>query len=157
MKVYLIGFMASGKSYLGQLIAEKMALEFIDLDKRIEEKFQCEIREIFEKKGEKVFRDIEHHELLLTKSMDNCIISTGGGIVERIENRIFLEKERVIFLEEHWDIILKRLSGDKTRPKNSTPELLKKLYQSRLEYYRENAEILKSPINADVLIKLIKK
>ncbi|NOR28162.1 MAG: shikimate kinase [Lutibacter sp.] len=80
MKIVLLGYMASGKSAIGVVLANKLGIQFTDLDCFIEEKEQLTIAEIFKLKGEIYFRKIEGeylHELL--KLEDDCIISLGGG------------------------------------------------------------------------------
>lgn len=79
MKIYLIGFMGSGKSTYGQELSSELSLEFMDLDKKIEENEGKTISEIFEEKGEKYFREAEHKALLDTEKPDNLVISCGGG------------------------------------------------------------------------------
>jgi len=80
MKIVLLGYMASGKSAIGVVLANKLGIQFTDLDCFIEEKEQLSIAEIFELKGEIYFRKIEGEHLQeLLKLEDDCIISLGGG------------------------------------------------------------------------------
>ena len=75
----LIGNMASGKSTIGQLLAKKLNLKFFDTDFIVEKKAKMKIFEIFEKKGESAFRDLEREITLNLLNKNNCIISLGGG------------------------------------------------------------------------------
>jgi len=80
MLIFLIGFMGSGKSFIGRNLAPILDFEYIDMDKYIEEKEALSITEIFEQKGEVYFREQEH---LFIKNIDttkNYVISTGGGV-----------------------------------------------------------------------------
>lgn len=80
MKIVLLGYMASGKSAVGKILAKKMNLQFIDLDDFIEKKEQLTISEVFKAKGEIYFRQIEGVYLKeLLNLTENCIISLGGG------------------------------------------------------------------------------
>lgn len=80
MKIVLLGYMASGKSSVGRLLAEKLAVDFIDLDVLIEQKEQLTINEIFTKKGEVYFRKREHFYLKEVLNIEkNFVIAVGGG------------------------------------------------------------------------------
>ena len=82
--------MAAGKSSIGQLLAKKLNLKFLDSDFIIEKKAKMKISQIFEKKGEIFFRNLEEKITLNLLKNNNCIISLGGGafLNERIRNEI---------------------------------------------------------------------
>ena len=86
--------MATGKSEVGKELARLLEMEFIDTDDLIEEKLEMKIPEIFAKKGEKHFRDLESDIAKEVGSWDNYVIATGGGIVLKQENIDFLKKKR---------------------------------------------------------------
>lgn len=88
--ISLIGFMGSGKSSVGRELAAMRGMEFIDTDELIEKRMHMKISDIFTTLGEERFRDIESETLFSLKGLDNIIISCGGGIVLRNENREFL-------------------------------------------------------------------
>jgi shikimate kinase len=79
MRVFLVGFMGSGKSYWGRRWAENMGFDFIDLDEVIEAKLGKTVSDIFEKEGEELFRQTESDELRRLDGRENTIISCGGG------------------------------------------------------------------------------
>jgi shikimate kinase len=79
MRIYIIGYMASGKSNLGRLLAEKLCYRFIDLDYLFEERFRISVLDFFEKYDERIFRNIEQTLLRETIDMEDVVISTGGG------------------------------------------------------------------------------
>jgi shikimate kinase len=79
MKIFLVGFMGSGKTVLGEKIAAAMKVPFVDLDKKIEKQEKKSITEIFQSKGENYFRTIEAEALRKTKRNANAVIATGGG------------------------------------------------------------------------------
>lgn len=79
MIIFLIGFMGSGKSTLGKRLARKIAYRFIDMDHVLEDKEGLKVNEIFDKKGEKYFRELEKDYLEKLKVTDDVVIATGGG------------------------------------------------------------------------------
>lgn len=79
MKIFLVGFMGSGKTTLGQKLAELMDVAFIDLDNKIESAEEKSVSEIFRDRGEEYFRTIESEALRKTARIRNAVIATGGG------------------------------------------------------------------------------
>lgn len=79
MNIYLIGFMGSGKSTIGRMLAKRLDYRFIDLDEEIERDAGCKISEIFAQHGEAHFRGLETDHLKRTTSLANVVLSTGGG------------------------------------------------------------------------------
>ena len=100
MKLIIIGPMASGKSVVGKKLSKRMGLNFFDTDEQIEQKAGVTISWIFDVEGEEKFRDRESEILNTIIKEDNCIISTGGGIVLREENRALLKKVQVFTLKQ---------------------------------------------------------
>ena len=102
MKLIIIGPMASGKSVVGKKLAKRMGLNFFDTDEQIEKKAGATISWIFDIEGEEKFREREFETLSKLIEEDNCVISTGGGIVLREENRALLKKRyRYLFKNKH--------------------------------------------------------
>lgn len=111
-KIVLLGYMGSGKSVTAELLAQKMALSWIDLDRMIEETFQMSISEIFEKQGEIKFRKLEH--LIFAQLMDNTdsfVLSLGGGTPCYANNHERLKGENVdsFYLKTSIDELCRRL------------------------------------------------
>ena len=79
MRIFLIGFMGCGKTTLGKKLARTLNYNFIDLDSYIENKTTEKITEIFDKKGEHYFRDLEKESLSEICKMDNMVLASGGG------------------------------------------------------------------------------
>jgi shikimate kinase len=79
MRIYLIGFMGSGKTTAGKKLAHKLGFEFMDLDQMIESKCKVSITTLFEKYDEHVFRILEHETLAETAAITQAVIATGGG------------------------------------------------------------------------------
>ncbi len=80
MRVFLIGYMLSGKSTVGKKLAKRLNYDFVDTDKWIENKYRLSVGGIFAKYGEEVFRSFEEEALQELIAKDNIVISTGGGL-----------------------------------------------------------------------------
>ena len=78
-KVYLVGFMGSGKTTLGKKLARRLGYSFYDTDKAFEHRYKTSIDLFFTKYGENLFRELEYKLLLETFSLENTVIATGGG------------------------------------------------------------------------------
>lgn len=148
MVLYLVGFMGSGKSTVGKLVAEKLRVEFIDLDQSIEKQSGLTIPEIFSIEGEAGFRKRETQVLLQTPA--SGIIATGGGIITEPKNREFLAKKPVVYLKtsllESENRLLKN-PGARPLLKEDLDKLLKKresLYMEVATYIIQTDE--KTPI-----------
>ncbi|MGR3765000.1 shikimate kinase [Rossellomorea sp. NS-SX7] len=143
MTIFLIGFMGVGKTTIGKELGALQQLPVIDMDHFIEAKEGRAIKDIFKEDGENHFRAIETVVLkeLMTKE---AVITTGGGIVERQENRDLLaDVEDVFHLYCSFEVLWERLKEDSERPlvqKNSMDGLLE-LYNRRLSLYRSVSKI----------------
>lgn len=116
--VALIGLPGCGKSTIGRQLARLWSLPFVDSDLVIEQRLGCSIREYFEREGEQAFRDVEAQVIdELTRSGTGLLLSTGGGVVLREENRRHLqERARVYYLKCAPEDIAVRLRNDASRP-----------------------------------------
>jgi shikimate kinase len=133
VKVFLIGFMGSGKTHWGQIWAEKTGLTFFDLDIRIEEAFQMTITDIFQKKGEEKFREMERYHLRKFESESNFILACGGGTPCFFDNLSWMKSEgKVFYLKARPDSILEKVMQEtEKRP------LIKNVNQSELLFFIE--------------------
>ena len=142
----LTGFMASGKSFLGKKTADKIGCGFVDLDELIEGRESCSIAEIFKKKGEEYFREMEtkYFSCLIDSKDDLFIIAAGGGFPLNEENRQLMKKVTAIFIDTEFDIIFSRLNNEEksSRPllKNKDESEIKKLYEKRINVYKSTAD-----------------
>ena len=139
--VFLVGFMASGKSSVGQELARRLDWDFVDLDARIESRERQAIPEIFRDRGESSFRLAETSALRdLTESLErNTVIALGGGAFVQPKNRELLRSWPSVFLEVPLDELWRRSLEDPTkRPlrKDNLTEFAR-LYESRLPFYRQ--------------------
>jgi shikimate kinase len=161
MKVFLVGPMGTGKSTTGRNLSEKLDFDFYDTDKLIEKVEGRKIKDIFEQDGEEYFRQKESEALSATQTLKNVVIATGGGIVEKEENRLFLENEdKVIFLDSTPERQYERTKDSRKRPlinNGDRLEILKKLYQKRFNFYEAVSKIKISMdnLNTEEILKKI--
>lgn len=151
--VYLTGFMTSGKSTIGPILANVLGLEFFDLDKIIEEEEEQTIVEIFEKKGEEYFRDIESKSLQRLSESKAAVVSLGGGTITSQKNFELMKRTgKIIYLKVSPDNLYKRLKNKIDRPlfkdmvlgENSEMDFMNRInemLEKRREFY-EKADII---------------
>lgn len=138
--IVLIGFMGTGKSTVGMRLAERLHLQFVDMDREIERITGMSISQLFRKHGETRFRS---EEQLMAQKLGRCsnlVIATGGGVVMQPENVAALKKNGIfVGLEASPEVIMSRVSRKKSnRPllsKNTTIEDIEKMLVAREEYY----------------------
>ena len=161
MKVFLVGPMGTGKSTTGKNLSGKLDFDFYDTDKLIEKVEGRKIKDIFEQDGEDYFRQKESEALNETETLQNAVIATGGGIIEREENRLILEKEdKVIFLDSSPERQYDRTKDSKKRPllnDGNNLEILKKLYKKRFNFYEavSKKKISMDNLNSEEILKEI--
>lgn len=120
--IVLIGFMGSGKSSIGRLIAAKLRYSFVDTDQIVVKKSGTGISEIFRLHGEDYFRVQERLAIESLKTGMGQVIATGGGVVTRPENTALLrELGFVVWLTASEEVIFNRVSRNKKRPLLQTP------------------------------------
>ena len=116
MIIFLVGFMGSGKSTVGQRLAGRLGYSFIDMDARLEGEHGMTINEIFEKLGEKAFRELESNLLKEMVSLQDTVISTGGGLPCTGNNMDLINRKGVsIYLRMEPAALLNRLTRGKSR------------------------------------------
>jgi shikimate kinase len=138
--VFLVGFMASGKSCVGQELAHHLHWEFVDLDTRIESHEGHTVAEIFRDRGESGFRLAETKALRdLTDSLErDTVVALGGGTFAQSQNRDLLRDWPSVFLETPLDELWRRCMEDTIeRPLRKNQDEFARLYESRLPFYRQ--------------------
>lgn len=142
-RIAIIGFMGSGKSTIGKLLAKRLGKSFLDLDEEIQKETGMSIRQIFEKFGEDHFRKLETIALKKATNVGQVVVSCGGGIVEKSENlRILNENFFVVFLDVPFEECYRRIYGDRNRPKlDANVEQLKLLFNKRKNLYQKVANL----------------
>ena len=138
----IVGYMGSGKSTLGRLLARDLRLEFVDLDRAIVKKAGKGIPEIFAQRGEKHFRELEHEALRdALRGRFPTVVACGGGVVVRPENRSLLREVTTIFLREDTDVLYERTRGTGRPLRATSREEFVRRYAERLPFYREVADV----------------
>jgi shikimate kinase len=133
-----LGMMGSGKSSIGSLIAKKLKIKFIDVDKEIEKELGLSISKIFETKGENYFRKLEQKITLKILKINSTVVSLGGGAFMNKVIRNEILKNHISFWL-NWDngTLLNRIKNSKKRPLafNSTENELIDLIKKRSNIY----------------------
>ena len=150
MRIFLIGYMGSGKTTLGRKLALILRHQFIDLDHYIEEQEERSISHIFEEDGEDYFRKLERVYLHKIIHEDDVVISTGGGTPCFFDNMDQMnEYGKTIYINVHPKALLPRLlSSECTRPllagkdEKGMLDYVFKTLQSREKYYHKAKKIV---------------
>jgi shikimate kinase len=166
MKIFLIGFMGSGKTHWGRLMAEKLQLPFFDLDSVITETEGKTISDIFAEKGEEFFRYREKEILEeLVNSQEEFILSSGGGTPCFFNNIEFMKKNgQVIWLNTSIEILKQRLLRERmSRPlirnigeAELKAYIIRKLSERKMYYEQADVMVNEEGILLEPLIELLK-
>jgi shikimate kinase len=138
--LYLVGFMGSGKSTVGRIVASELGWPFGDVDDDIERDQKQSIASIFDRRGEEEFRKIEtamiRKRVALIESGHPMVLALGGGAFAREENFQLLENNGVtIWLDCSLDVIRKRIEFSTHRPLARDPARMEELYHARRSAY----------------------
>jgi len=142
--IVLIGFMGSGKTSIGRLVAQRLGFQFIDTDTVVVERAGMSVTDIFASHGEAWFRNQETSVLRSLSILNRAVISTGGGIVLHEDNRELLsELGFVVWLTASEEVILERVSRNKKRPLLQTEDpraTIHELLAERRPFYEAAAQ-----------------
>src|SRR5579872_236791 len=138
--IFLVGFMGSGKSTVGRALAEELGWSFVDLDEEIERRENTSIAEIFDARGEDVFREIEtallRERVRAVQSGRPQVVSLGGGAFLSDENFEMVANNGVtVWLDCEFSHIQRRMAGHTHRPLARDPEQLRTLFDARRNGY----------------------
>jgi shikimate kinase len=139
MRIFLTGFMGSGKTTVGRLLAGRLGIPFVDLDGEIERRAGMTVREIFDRHGEPAFRSLEAEALAAAAALPDAVVATGGGTMAFEANfRLIRASGLSVWLHPPFAAIVTRIGGagksDRPLFRNETQALA--LYQERLPAYR---------------------
>lgn len=112
MNVYLIGYRGTGKTTVGRELAERLGTVAVDADQWLEAAAGCSIRELFAAGGERLFRDHESAAVRVLTARDGLVVSWGGGVILRPENRVALRNGFTVWLRATPATLWKRIAGD---------------------------------------------
>ncbi len=138
--IYLTGFMGSGKTTVGKLLARSLKRKFIDMDHMLEKQFRMSIPRVFATKGEEEFRTRENLLLSSLSAREHLVVATGGGVPEKRDNRELMRRSgKTIYLDADLQLCMARLNlADRnSRPMWQDGEALKDLFSRRKTLYRE--------------------
>ena len=156
-----LGMMGSGKSSIGSLIAKKLKIKFIDVDKEIEKELGLSISNIFETKGEDYFRKFEENITLKILKFNSIVVSLGGGAFMNKVIRKEIQKNHISFwLNWNKETLLNRIKNSKKRPLavNSTEEELINLIKKRSNTYSKALyEIKCDKLSKNEIVKKVLK
>ncbi|MBI5857026.1 MAG: shikimate kinase [Sphingobacteriales bacterium] len=165
MKIFLIGFMGSGKTHWGRLLSEKLGIPFFDLDEQIVAHEGKSIVELFEEKGEEHFRLLEKDLLhIIAESHDSFVMACGGGAPCYYNNIDYMNQSgTTVWINTPFEILIERLIKEKeTRPlirelSNEQLEMFihKKIAGRRIYYEQANLVVEEQPVELDALIEKI--
>ena len=136
-RVVLVGFMGSGKTSVGRLLARRLGYVFEDMDRRIERRAGRTIAEIFRDEGEEAFRAMEHEEALALSRLRDRVVAAGGGAFARPETRALLQQGALtVWLRCDLERILTRVPADGSRPLAGNRAIMRALLAEREPSYR---------------------
>jgi shikimate kinase len=168
MNIVLIGYRGTGKTVVAELLARRLGMPCMGMDAQIVKKADMPIPEIVEKSGWPGFRDMESEVARELAGLDNIIIDTGGGVIERPENIEALQTSSLIFwLKASVNVIVSRIQEDAQRPalttgKTFTEEVAEVLEQRTPKYksaahYEIDTDTLTPEQVAEKIIQICRK
>jgi shikimate kinase len=136
-KIYLVGFMAAGKSTVARALAERLHWQAEDVDELIEARERRTVAEIFQRQGEPYFRAVEREILKLLLPLRQVVVATGGGTFMDAENRAAINLDGVsVWLDVPFEELLARIPKDGRRPLAADRAAMERLFAARLVAYR---------------------
>lgn len=165
MKIFLIGFMGSGKTHTGRLISQKLGLPFFDLDEQVVNHQERSINEIFAKEGEEFFRQTEKEVLhILTESHEAFVMATGGGAPCYFNNIGYMKEAGLtVWINTPTEILFQRLVKEKDdRPllRELSDDQLRSFIQKKIgdrRIYYEQADVIIQEEEGDRLDLILQK
>ena len=140
--IYIIGFMGSGKTTIGRMLADEIGWRFADLDEDIEQAQRRSISDIFAAEGEEEFRRIEL-EAIQKRVRSICrgtptVLALGGGAFTRPETIKLLEENGItVWIDTALDVVRKRVQGSDHRPLARDMDRFERLYTERRQFYAQ--------------------
>ncbi len=166
MRIYIIGYMGAGKSTVSVRLARKLGFERFDLDELFELRYKVSVHDFFQKYGQELFRKFESQLLKETVSIDNAVISCGGGTPCFYDNMYWMNQHGLtVYLKlSHQAIHSRLILSKKKRPliaKKNPEELFlfirNHLRQRNIYYSQAKITVTGESLNMDQLLKLIKE
>ena len=165
MKIFLLGFMGSGKTYWARLLSQKLNIPFFDLDEQIVNSEGKSINEIFDTKGEEYFRQVEKQTLhIISESRDSMVMACGGGTPCYFNNIEYMNRVgTTVWLDVPFAVLFQRLIKERqARPllKNLTDDqvrayIIKKFSDRKIYYEQARIIIDEQPVQLEKLIEKV--
>ena len=156
-----LGMMGSGKSSIGSLVAKKLGLDFVDVDKEIEKELGLSISKIFETKGEDYFRKFEEKITLKILKIDSIVVSLGGGaFMNKVIRKEILKNHISFWLNWNDEILINRIKNSKKRPiafKSTDNELIDLIKKRSNIYSKALYEIKCDKMSKNEIVKKVLK
>jgi shikimate kinase len=136
-KIYLVGFMAAGKSTVARALAHRLSWRAEDVDELIERRERSTVADIFTRHGEPYFRQVEREILRLLQPLRHVVVATGGGTFVDPENRAMIQLDGVsVWLDLPLPDLVARIPLDGRRPLAADRAQLERLFIARQDVYR---------------------
>ena len=140
-KIYLVGFMAAGKTTVARALAKRLDWRPVDIDELIEQRERLTVTEIFAKRGEAYFRTVEREILVTQTGPRHLVVATGGGTFADPQNRAAINQDGVsVWLDVPLDRLVGRIPADGRRPLAADRAGFDRLYHQRRAAY-EHAHV----------------
>jgi len=137
-KLYLVGFMAAGKSTLARAMAKRLGWEAVDVDELIEQREHQTVAEIFARRGEPYFRALERQVLVDQLSKRHVVVATGGGTFVDVQNRAAINADGAsVWLDVPLERLIGRVPVDGRRPLAADRAGFERLYHQRRAAYEQ--------------------
>ena len=137
-KVYLVGFMAAGKTTLARALARRLDWRAVDIDEMVEQQERMPVADIFSRRGEPYFRAAERAALVGQLGARHTVVATGGGTFADPQNRALINADGVsVWLDVPIERLIERLPTDGRRPLAADRAEFERLFQSRLLAYQQ--------------------
>ncbi|MGB7134502.1 MAG: shikimate kinase [Acidobacteriaceae bacterium] len=142
-RVILTGFMGAGKTTVGALLAQRLGWDFADSDALVEAGAAMPVAEIFARRGEAAFRDLEGEAVRDACRRERLVLALGGGALERASTRTLLRElpgTRLVFLDAPLEVLVARCGAEASgpvRPVLRDRERLEERWRTRLPWYRQ--------------------
>jgi len=154
-KIYLVGFMAAGKTTLAKALAKRLDWRAVDIDELIEERERQSVADIFARQGEGYFRAVERRALLEQIAPRHLVVATGGGTFADVQNRAAINADGVsVWLDVPLDRLIGRVPADGRRPLAADRSGFERLYhQRRAAYEQAHVRLDAARASVDALVE----
>jgi shikimate kinase len=154
-KIYLVGFMAAGKTTLARAVAKRLDWQPVDIDQLVERREHLSVAEIFAKRGEAYFRTCEREALLEQLVPRHLVVATGGGTFADVQNRAAINQDGVsVWLDVPLDRLIDRVPADGRRPLAADRAGFERLYyQRRAAYEQAHVRLDAGRASVDALVE----